>query len=114
MSDTLIQGNIKIEWDELGEGLCGDYDPDDPNDIELLRFTVYEMIDGEWEFVDDASYCTNVPVSAGPVERAKLLAILMDRIEPQMVAEGRCKKVCEELSWIGLDWLTAVVVGYNP
>lgn len=107
MSDTLIRDNIKIEWDELGEGLLGDYDDSKPGDIELLRFTVYEMVDGEWEFVDDASYCTNVPVGVTPAEREALLVILMDRIEPQMVAEGRCKKVCEELSWISLDWLDA-------
>jgi len=38
---------------ELGEGKCGDYDPDDPNDIELLRFDVSYKPKGKDIFVQD-------------------------------------------------------------
>jgi len=37
---NLIKNNIMVEWVELGEGLSGDYNPDDPKDIELLRFDI--------------------------------------------------------------------------
>jgi len=41
----MIRDNIMVEWVELGEGLCGDYNPDDPDDIELLRFDVSRLDD---------------------------------------------------------------------
>lgn len=42
----------------IGEGTSGDYDPSDEKDIRLLRYTLQEKIDGEWEEVNDGSACT--------------------------------------------------------
>lgn len=56
---------IKVEWEHIGEGWSGDYNPDDPNDEPLLRFTVYirgVWPEFEWEQLEDASYCTQMPV----------------------------------------------------
>ena len=39
----LIRGGRKVEWIDIGEGWSGDYDPDDPDDIALLRFDVLEL-----------------------------------------------------------------------
>lgn len=36
----LIKGNIKVEWVEFGEGLHGDYDPEDPATMTPARATV--------------------------------------------------------------------------
>ena len=29
----LVKDNIKVVLENIGEGLCGDYNPDDPDDI---------------------------------------------------------------------------------
>ena len=68
----LIRDNIKVELVELGEGLSGDYNPDDPNDIELLRFYVAIHKGDDWEDIDDASYCTQMPVSATPEQQQEI------------------------------------------
>ena len=60
---------LRVDWVNLGEGCSGDYDPEDPNDVNLLRFDVYKQeqpehwddSDDGWRAVDDASYCTNMP-----------------------------------------------------
>ena len=105
--DEIIDSTIKVEWDELGEGLCGDYDPDDPEDIELLRFSVYKMdsVTGEWEPVDDASYCTLMPVTATPEQREFGLKMIMEEVYDALGNPGvfSIKRVCQKLSWIGLD-----------
>lgn len=100
--DKLIKDNVMVEWTELGEGIDGDYNPDDPEDVELLRFDVSRLIDGEWEAIDDASYCTQVPVSATPEQRAKGLQRIMDEVYEGASQGYSIKKICEHLSWISL------------
>ena len=42
MTDTtvmaLTQDNYRVEWVDLGEGLSGEYDPSNPDDVAMLRF----------------------------------------------------------------------------
>ena len=52
----LEEDGIRVEWEDIGEGICGDYNPEDPDDIPLLRFSVSILLDGQWEAVEDASY----------------------------------------------------------
>jgi hypothetical protein len=106
MSDNaneLVRGDVKVEWAELGEGKDGDYDPNDPDDIELLRFDVSREEGDDWEAIDDASYCTQVPVSATPEQRAKGLQLIMDEIYDAASEDHSIKKACEHLSWISLE-----------
>ena len=105
--NVLEDGNVKVEWMELGEGLDGDYDPENPDDVELLRFDVYVQKNkwGDWEAPPDSSYCTRVPVSSTPEERAKLLKLIMDRVYQAVQLGHNISKVCERLSWISLDWI---------
>lgn len=102
-SDSLIKFPVKVEWVELGEGLDGDYNEDDPEDVELLRFDVYEWVNGEWEPVDNASYCTNFPVSATKEQRREGLKVLMAGVYKDLVSGNSIKKICEKLSWIGIE-----------
>ena len=47
-----IHGNVRVEWDGSGsEGVSGEYDPDDPEDIHLLRFYVARKDGDEWDRV---------------------------------------------------------------
>ena len=100
---------VMVEWVELGEGISGDYNSDDPTDIELLRFDVsyrnFVMGNEEWRDPGDASYCTQMPVKATNKQKMDALKIIMHEVfEP--LSEGQSiKKLCERLSWISLKTL---------
>lgn len=47
-------GRWSLEWEWAGEGLEGDWDPDEPDDEPVLRANLY--FDGKP--LDDGSYCT--------------------------------------------------------
>lgn len=103
--DTLEKDDVVIEWVELEEGYSGDYNPDDPDDKELLRFDAY-IKDHEWE--DDYptySYCTLFPVSATPEQRQAGLEYLMEHLYPFMSKGEWCRQEAEKLSWISLEWV---------
>ena len=106
MSDTIQKGNIKVEWVELGEGLCGDYNPDDPDDIELLRFDVsYQNDKGEWLEIPDSSYCTMMPVKAPDEIRQKALQVIFNEYYHALSGHYHehspsVKHLGEWLSWI--------------
>lgn len=56
-------GTTKVVWEYIGEGWYGDFDPTDATDEPLLRFAVCTRKgNGDWEYADDASYCTQNPV----------------------------------------------------
>ena len=101
--DELILNNVKVEWVEIGEGRSGYYNPDDPDDVELLRFYVSTLVDGEWQDVHDGSYCTNFPYSATPEQRKKALEKIMDSVYEPLTSDSPYKKILERMSWIGLD-----------
>lgn len=99
---ALVKDNVKVEWDSIGEGLHGDYNPRDPEDIELLRFYVSVLRDGIWEEKEDGSYCTNFPVESSVDEKFGGLVILLNRFHDALSSdiEVSVKKLGEELSWI--------------
>lgn len=60
-------GRFKAVWEWIGEGRSGDYNPADPNDFPILRFTCYVAPNADrtnvggasfWEQIEDASFCT--------------------------------------------------------
>jgi hypothetical protein len=105
-TDYLEKDRVLVEWVELGEGLVGEYNEDDPDDIELLRFDVcWKDDEGEWEAVCDASYCTRMPVKAPPEIRLAGLQYIMDEVYEPLMAGRSIKKLCEKLSWISPDML---------
>ena len=112
MSAELIDGFVRVQFEEIGEGFSGDYNPNDPNDIELLRFYVsVDFGNGEFEDLDDASYCTCFPVSASQELQDKAVQFIMDKVY-QIIYDGypskdskNVKKLCEKLSWIEPSWV---------
>lgn len=102
--NVVIRDNLRVDWSELGEGYSGDYNPNDPDDVELLRFDVFVWSDEthEWRDPGDVSYCTRFPASATPEQRQKALVYIMDELEPN---HGNLKHTCERLSWISLETL---------
>lgn len=100
---------LRIDWVNIGEGHCGDYDPDDPEDENLLRFDAYVNANYDkddepnWEEIDDASYCTNVPATTSMKRLVELCKILHRRYRDAVYSypiPHSVKKLGEELSWI--------------
>jgi len=122
------KNGLRVEWVELGEGYDGDYDENDPEDEELLRFDVYVRIhpdddNPEWEYhggfiaddgtkwsgVKDGSYCTRVPASTSEEHRLELLERI--HIEIENSPEHPRKVDMQRMSWVsaeGLDTAPAV------
>lgn len=57
---TVYYGRWRLSWEFIGEGKCDSYNEDAPEDVPLLRASLYYENDS----VDDASYCTLAPVDA--------------------------------------------------
>lgn len=92
---------FRVDWYNCGEGVMGDYNPDDPEDINLLRFDVYyKNLLEEWEEVEDASYCTGVAADT-PIEKLReLLLFIFNRYKDTNYPNCSVKKLGEELSWL--------------
>lgn len=100
---------LRVDWYNAGEGICGDFNPDDPKDVNLLRFDVYikgnESGNKEWLEVTDASYCTNMPATASEDVLEKALRYIFNRYR-NVITGPDCpsvKKLGEELSHISED-----------
>ena len=93
------RGSYRLEWTWEDEGLNGDYNPEDPDDVALLRFTILKQDvwdkDTFWP-VEDCSYCTQVEYGADTEAlRGAGIAIL------QVFATAPSKKkAMETMSWI--------------
>ena len=101
----LIKDDVKVAWINLGEGFQGDYDENDPEDENLLRFDVYVKEDGDWVAVDDASYCTQVSAKTSNKDLNRLLGVLMDNFYDALHNQHyiSVKKLGEQMSWISND-----------
>jgi len=102
---SATKGNVRIDLEWIGEGWSGDYDPDEPLDDPLLRFSVYRQDDnGEWQEVDDASYCTRLVGDKLTAEDADLIFDYMfQQIGTTLSEASSIKRICERLSWMGMD-----------
>ena len=102
---SVIRGDRKVEWVDIGEGFFGDYDPSDPDDQALLRFDVLELFECgdcglDWEPIDDASYCTQMPADSSEEVLRRGATMIMNAT----YGKTNIKKICEELSWISPGW----------
>jgi len=96
----LIWKSMRVTWEWIGEGNEGDYNPDDPEDTPLLRFSCDHYIitddgDGYWEGMEDASYCTQLPVDTPMRHLVKAAGIIMEAID----TDSSYKRELEHLSW---------------
>ncbi len=99
---SVVSGNWKVELVDIGEGLCGDYDPErNPDDIPLFRFDMYsrENSKSPWEEPNDSSYCTRVHAEINAKQRKEVLTELISEVE-DLPWDQNVKKLCERLSWI--------------
>ena len=101
---------VRADWYDAGEGICGDYNPEDPDDIPLLRFDIYIKQGDDWEPVDDASYCTRMPVTERLEMLTRSLYVIFKEYNDVLKddPEASVKKLGESLSWISPDDLTVL------
>ncbi len=103
---SIDNGFIRVEWYNADEGWSGDYNPDDPDDENLLRFDVYIKRDGDWEAVEDASYCTRMPADTDPEILKRALKLLLKEYTNALRADpyASVKKMGEGYSWMSPEW----------
>lgn len=100
----LIKNDIvAVEWEDIGEGWNGEYNPDDPKDTPLLRFYVQKNNGGLWEDVEGASYCTQMPADTNDQILVRALGSIIQEIYDAVVDNSSIKKACERLSWLCPD-----------
>lgn len=95
---------FRIEISYAGEGLSGDYEPSDPDDRPLLRFTISRLAsDGEWDTDDDASFCSSLSarLSREKIEHAAGLAL--DFLQRNDSAGKSLRRLGGELSWMNFS-----------
>ena len=106
---SISDDTFMVEWVNIGEGICGDYNPDDPEDINLLRFDVSyadksrsTAVETVWEEVEDASYCTNTPADTPVEDLVRLLYAVFKEYRSKIddYPEVSLKKLGEGLSYI--------------
>ena len=84
--------------ENIGEGLCGDYNPDDPEDINFLRFTGFSLEDNMP--IDDFSYCTTIPADISPELLEKGIQYIALQFKDAYDNGISIKKLGERLSWL--------------
>lgn len=101
MEYSKTQDNVRVTLsDDTFEGYNGDYDPNDPDDQLLMRFDVYHLVNGDWEAVDNASYCTNLPNTIKPEDAERVMGYILSEVADAVRQDISIKKRCERLSWI--------------
>lgn len=102
---SLIKGNVRVNFESIGEGLQGEYDPTDPDDIDLIRFSVDRDANliNYWTYVDDSSYCCQYPTDCTDEQKVEGLMKVMGAIYKPVTNGESIKKICEKLSWIGIE-----------
>lgn len=93
---------VRVTLEYIGEGYSGDYDPDDPEDCPLIRFSVDQRELGTkyWESVDDASYCTCLPIDLPRNQLKSVARAILAEVAHPIHSGYSIKKLCERLSWI--------------
>lgn len=96
IEQPIEKGMVSTEWECIGEGWNGDFDKDDPDDEELLRFTI---LLNEVQ-IEDASYCTQTPVNTSDEIQVRLLIAIHLEAVRGLEGSDRIKETMERMSWI--------------
>ena len=100
--DSLTESKLKVVWEDIGEGVCGDYNPADKDDVALLRFSCDRKVGRRWEGIDDASYCTRMPVNTPRSILKRALKVIMKELADGL-KNGTKKRAMEAMSWLCPD-----------
>lgn len=96
---------VVVELEYIGEGYGGDFDPSDPADEELLRFTVSlaEPDERNPDYPEDASYCTHLPASLSEEDQRFAASAILRVVKSDVIGRRSIKRLCEDLSHFNRD-----------
>lgn len=97
----ITDGDIRVQLTWAGEGLNGEWDDTD-HDRPLIRFYVVRLVDGGWEDVDDASYCTQIDVRSRRGQLEAFARTILTQVAGPLRAGEPVGSLCAELSWTEL------------
>ncbi len=80
---TFTRGLWSLTFTDLGEGVCGDYDPEDEDDVPLYRADLSFLENGNLIPCNDGSYCTNTPTDTSRDKLEALANKLFDSLEKE-------------------------------
>lgn len=58
------------------------------------------LVGGDWEQIEDASYCTRIPAATAEPIVQRIAAAIMERVYDHAYSGRSIKRTCEELSWL--------------
>jgi hypothetical protein len=99
----VVKDNIRLVWEHIGEGWNGDYNAEDPNDKPLLRFSIDWRNNGDWEGLDDASYCTGLPTDTSPTTLREYADSIIASLSSTKEQPTGHKRTLERWSWVGIE-----------
>jgi hypothetical protein len=103
--EPLTVGDCKIEWVDQGLGQNGVFNPDDPNDMQLLTFNVY--------FQDQLLVSVKSQTGLGQPEDillklqekiAERFANSVNSLGLKATEDSEFKMAVDDLTWIGPEW----------
>jgi hypothetical protein len=106
----VIEGDIKVVFTYIGEGLSGEYGESE-DDIPMLRFDIYEKSyldngdgiehpDWDWMEVDSGSYCTTVSIETSKEIVEKMAKHILDEVRDYIDGARSIRWVAAGLSHI--------------
>jgi hypothetical protein len=101
----VIKDNIRLVWEDIGEGWSGDYNDEDPDDTPLLRFSIdwRENANSDWEGLDDASYCTGLPIDTDADTLCEYAESIIASLSSTKEKPTGYKRTLERWSWLGIE-----------
>lgn len=118
---------VKVILENLWEGLSGEYDPDDPDDINMIRFSVHRfyrtgeivepyftdlrannrepIVNDEEQYlaVTNASYCSSIEADTDAAVLEQFGKLILREVESNVRSQMSVKHICEQLSWFCVE-----------
>jgi hypothetical protein len=102
MSDyTATAGKVTVTLTDIGEGLSGDYNPKDPNDVPLYRADVFHDVgaDLDLEDGDSESFCTCIRSDLTDFDYQALVQKAAEYAATWVEEHGSTRGAAARLSW---------------
>lgn len=98
----------RVSLEYIGEGWSGEYNPDDEDDVPLLRLDLLaykgyqgfsDEVDEKWVYPWDGSICTSLHATAPLEEQQAFLASALEFLSDIIQANGSVRKAMDSITW---------------
>lgn len=97
--------DIIVSLVNRGDGYGERYDPQDPEDVNFLRFTVARLHNGRVYQFPDYDRATLIPAGTGHDVLRSLVEVLAAKILPYANGSRRqLEDACDEFAWVDPTW----------